>query len=181
MLTKFREDIYEVLYAGDCRYCPVNSYRSVRCTQEKGGNSGKGKNKGNSHQEYKHEQPVERRRACRVSFWRSGPGNMVRDYYGGQARGGKCPPGSRQERQRLHAAVGQAKKWAMGRPLPRDVAYHDLPYDLVRRLPPTACRAPLRAGGSDVLMIAAERRWSWMRFRTSCGNSADLNLPPVTG
>ena len=120
---------------------------------EKGGNSGKGKNKGNSHQEYKHESSPSND-GVHVEFrFGDQDRNMVRDYYGGQARGGKCPPGLAKKGNGC-MPPGQAKKWAMGRPLPRDVAYHDLPYDLVRRLPPPPAGHRYVQVAGDVLMIA---------------------------
>lgn len=77
----------------------------------------------------------------------------VRDYYGAQARGGKCPPGLAKKGNGC-MPPGQAKKWAMGRPLPRDVVYHDLPYDLMVRLPaPPAGHRYVQVAG-DVLLIA---------------------------
>lgn len=78
---------------------------------------------------------------------------VVRDYYGAQARGGKCPPGLAKKGNGC-MPPGQAKKWAMGRPLPRDVVYHDLPYDLMVRLPvPPAGHRYVQVAG-DVLLIA---------------------------
>ena len=78
---------------------------------------------------------------------------VVRDYYGGQMRGGKCPPGLAKKGNGC-MPPGQAKKWAMGRPLPRDVVYHDLPYDLMVRLPvPPAGHRYVQVAG-DVLLIA---------------------------
>lgn len=49
---------------------------------------------------------------------------------------------------------GQAKKWMLGRPLPRDVTFHDLPRDLLLRLklPPEGYRYVRVA--ADILMIA---------------------------
>ena len=77
----------------------------------------------------------------------------VRDYYGAQARGGKCPRGLAKKRNGC-MPPGQAKKWTMGRPLPRDVIYHDLPYDLRVRLPaPPAGHRYVQVAG-DVLLIA---------------------------
>jgi Ni/Co efflux regulator RcnB len=49
---------------------------------------------------------------------------------------------------------GQAKKWAMGRPLPRDVIFYDLPPRLVVQLgtPPAGHRYVRVA--ADILLIA---------------------------
>ena len=42
----------------------------------------------------------------------------------------------------------------MGRPLPRDLAYYDLPYDLMVRLPPPPSGHRYVRVAGDVLMIA---------------------------
>jgi Ni/Co efflux regulator RcnB len=49
---------------------------------------------------------------------------------------------------------GQAKKWAIGRPLPRNVIYYDLPPALIGsiRMPPAGYRF-LRVA-NDILMIS---------------------------
>ncbi|MCK7502155.1 MAG: RcnB family protein [Comamonadaceae bacterium] len=49
---------------------------------------------------------------------------------------------------------GQAKKWRVGHPLPRDVIYYDLPPAVVVDLgPPPAGHRYVRVG-LDILMIA---------------------------
>jgi Ni/Co efflux regulator RcnB len=50
---------------------------------------------------------------------------------------------------------GQAKKWAIGRPLPRDVIYYEVPPQLVVKIgtPPVGYKYVRVA--SDLLLIAA--------------------------
>lgn len=78
---------------------------------------------------------------------------IVLDYYAGQARAGKCPPGLAKKNNGCQPP-GQAKKWQRGQPLPRNVAYRDLPAELSVRLrvPPPSHRYVQIAG--DILMIA---------------------------
>jgi Ni/Co efflux regulator RcnB len=78
---------------------------------------------------------------------------IVTDYYGGAYRKGHCPPGLAKKGNGC-MPPGQAKKWAVGRPLPADVRYYPLPRDLEMRLrpPPPGYRYVQVAG--DVLMIA---------------------------
>lgn len=78
---------------------------------------------------------------------------IIFDYYGGQARQGKCPPGLAKKRNGC-LPPGQAKKWQRGYPLPHDVVFHDLPRDILIRLPapPTNHRYVQVAG--DILLIA---------------------------
>lgn len=78
---------------------------------------------------------------------------IVRDYFGGLAARGHCPPGLA-KKQNGCMPPGQAKKWAMGRPLPHDVIFYDLPRDLMIRLsPPPAGYRYVRVA-ADILMIA---------------------------
>ncbi len=50
----------------------------------------------------------------------------IKDYYGARYYKGHCPPGLAKKHNGC-MPPGQAKKWAIGRPLPRNVIYYDLP------------------------------------------------------
>ncbi len=78
---------------------------------------------------------------------------IVRNYYGEQFRAGRCPPGLAKKGNGC-MPPGQAKKWQVGRPLPRDVIFYDLPPALVIELgrPPAGYRYVRVA--SDILLIA---------------------------
>ena len=78
---------------------------------------------------------------------------LVRDYYGEQFRGGRCPPGL-EKRHNGCMPPGQARKWQVGRPLPSDVIYYSVPQALVVQigLPPSGHRYVRVAG--DILLIA---------------------------
>jgi hypothetical protein len=82
-----------------------------------------------------------------------GDRSAVRDYYGALAHSGRCPPGLAKKNNGC-MPPGQAKKWQIGRPLPRDVIFHDLPRELRVRLsvPPQGYKYVRVA--ADVLMIA---------------------------
>lgn len=74
-------------------------------------------------------------------------------YYGEEFRAGNCPPGL----ARMHNGCmppGQAKKWQMGRPLPRDVVVYEVPPQLVVRIgvPPAGYKYVRVA--ADILMVA---------------------------
>ena len=79
--------------------------------------------------------------------------SIIRDYYGGQSRGGRCPPGLAKKNTGC-LPPGQAKKWASGQALPRDVVYDDLPPRVTVQLgtPPAGNRYVRVA--SDILLIA---------------------------
>ena len=78
---------------------------------------------------------------------------MVREYYVEQYRRGRCPPGLAKKSNGC-MPPGQAGKWEIGRPLPREVIYYSVPQPLVVQigLPPSVYRYVRVA--SDILMIA---------------------------
>lgn len=78
---------------------------------------------------------------------------LVRDYYVQDSHGGRCPPGLA-KKQNGCMPPGQARKWNIGRPLPRDVVYYSVPQPLVVQIgqPPSGYRYVRVA--SDILMIA---------------------------
>jgi Ni/Co efflux regulator RcnB len=78
---------------------------------------------------------------------------VVQEYYGEQFRRGHCPPGLAKKNNGC-MPPGQAKKWTVGRPLPRDVIYYEVPSALVVRLErPSAGYRYVRVA-SDILLIA---------------------------
>ena len=78
---------------------------------------------------------------------------VVREYYVQEHQRGHCPPGLAKKHNGC-MPPGQAKKWRMGRPLPREVIYYDVPPALVVQIgaPPPGYRYVRVA--SDILMIA---------------------------
>jgi Ni/Co efflux regulator RcnB len=78
---------------------------------------------------------------------------IVREYYVEQFRGGRCPPGLAKKHNGC-MPPGQAKKWQLGRPLPRGVIFYEVPQPLVVQigLPPSGYRYVRVA--TDILMIA---------------------------
>lgn len=78
---------------------------------------------------------------------------VAHDYFAGQFRAGRCPPGLAKKNNGC-MPPGQAKKWAKGKPLPRDVVFYDLPPKLVVKLgvPPEGHKY-IRVA-SDILLIA---------------------------
>ena len=78
---------------------------------------------------------------------------IVSGYYAEQFRSGRCPPGLAKKHNGC-MPPGQAKKWQLGQPLPRNVIYYEVPQPLVVQigLPPSGYRYVRVA--SDILMIA---------------------------
>lgn len=78
----------------------------------------------------------------------------VQSYYRTQSRGGHCPPGLAKKNNGC-MPPGQARKWSMGQPLPRDVQTYPLePQVRVRLGVPPAGHEFVRVAG-DILLIAA--------------------------
>jgi Ni/Co efflux regulator RcnB len=77
----------------------------------------------------------------------------VREYYAAPIAGGKCPPGLAKKNNGC-LPPGQAKKWAVGQPLPPGVVYYAMPPDLLVRLPPPPRGYRYVRVAGDVLLIA---------------------------
>jgi len=75
----------------------------------------------------------------------------IHDYHFNEYQAGRCPPGLAKKHNGC-MPPGQAKKWAIGRPLPRDVVFYDLPSGINIGPPPPGYRFVRVA--SDILMIS---------------------------
>ena len=93
------------------------------------------------------------RRGDRVEHFGDQHRVTVREYYGEHYKSGRCPPGLAKKHNGC-MPPGQARKWELGHPLPRDVVYYEVPQPLVIQLgqPPRGYRYVRVAG--DILMIA---------------------------
>ena len=81
----------------------------------------------------------------------------ARDWYGQQVRTGHCPPGLAKKHNGC-MPPGQARKWAVGRPLPAGVAYYAVPQPILVQLgpPPSGYRYG-RVANDIVLMPVGSR------------------------
>jgi len=81
----------------------------------------------------------------------------VRHYYEEQYRRGHCPPGLAKKDNGC-MPPGQAKKWRVGHPLPKDVVIYDVPRALVVKIgvPPEGYKYVRVA--ADILLIAIGTR-----------------------
>lgn len=78
---------------------------------------------------------------------------VVHEYYTTQFSKGRCPPGLAKKHNGC-MPPGQAKKWHLGRPLPRDVIYYSVPQPLLLQIgPPPSGHRYVRVA-TDILMIA---------------------------
>ncbi|MGQ3002711.1 MAG: hypothetical protein ACT6UH_19865 [Hydrogenophaga sp.] len=78
---------------------------------------------------------------------------IAHEYYEPRFKAGKCPPGLAKKHNGC-MPPGQAKKWRMGYPLPRDVVYYPVPNSVSVQigLPPSGYKYVRVA--ADILMIA---------------------------
>lgn len=78
---------------------------------------------------------------------------VVRTYYTEQYRVGRCPPGLAKKNNGC-LPPGQARKWAVGQPLPRELIYYSVPTAVIVQLgaPPAGHRYVRVA--TDILLIA---------------------------
>lgn len=78
--------------------------------------------------------------------------NAVHEYYRAEPNAKRCPPGLSKKNNGC-VPPGQAKKWQIGQPLPRDVIYHEIPPEIATQLgiPPAGHRYVRVA--SDILLI----------------------------
>lgn len=82
---------------------------------------------------------------------------VVRTYYTEQYRVGRCPPGLAKKNNGC-MPPGQARKWAVGQPLPREVVYYSVPAPVVVQLgPPPSGHRYVRVA-TDILLMAIGTR-----------------------
>jgi hypothetical protein len=117
-----------------------------------GSDQGKGKNKAKGGDDKGSKQAA---RAPRPgAYFDDRNRDAVRTYYASAGKGGKgCPPGLAKKNNGC-MPPGQAKKWNVGQPLPRDVVFHPVPSQLVVTLPPVPIGHRYVQVAGDILLIA---------------------------
>lgn len=120
-----------------------------------------GDQSGKNRQKDKHERIVTQRpdRHVRVEG-KTGKNNYffdqhriaIHDYYIKQPRSRHCPPGLIKKHNGC-MPPGQDKKWHIGRQLPRDVIFYDLPPSLARILGPAPRGHRYVRVAADILLI----------------------------
>lgn len=78
---------------------------------------------------------------------------QVRGYYVEHYGGGKrCPPGLAKKHDGC-MPPGQARKWDVGHPLPRDVAVYSVPQPVLTYLPPAPVGYRYQRVGGDLVLV----------------------------
>ena len=78
---------------------------------------------------------------------------VINNYYVEQYHSGHCPPGL-VRRNNGCVPRGHARKWQVGRQLPRDVIFYDLPPQVIVQLGPPPEHHRFVRVASDILLIA---------------------------
>jgi hypothetical protein len=79
---------------------------------------------------------------------------IIHDYFAPRFQSGRCPPGLAKKYNGCMPS-GQAKKWAIGYPLPRNAIFYDLPPPLLAQLGQPGPGYRYVRVAADILLIAA--------------------------
>jgi Ni/Co efflux regulator RcnB len=109
--------------------------------------------KGGKNKKEAREEPRDERRQEGSPRFEDRHREAIRQYYGAQFERGRCPPGLAKKNNGC-MPPGQAKKWAVGRPLPRDVVYYAVPDELVVQIGRPSPGYKYVRVASDILLIA---------------------------
>jgi len=121
---------------------------------DKGNSGGKGKeSRGDRNSDRDARDDRSREAPRQNAYFDDRRRTLAHDYYQTQYRGGHCPPGLAKKNNGC-MPPGQAKKWRIGHPLPREVIYYEVPRALVMQIgPPPSGYRYIRVA-SDLLLIA---------------------------
>lgn len=116
-------------------------------SRHQGNNKEKKGNKGKNHQNYRGGKQLF------PEYFDDRQRTIAHDYFGQRFRRGHCPPGLAKKSNGC-LSPGQAKKWRIGYPLPRDVIFYKLPPALLGQLGyPGPGHRYVRVA-ADILLIA---------------------------
>lgn len=114
---------------------------------------GHGKGKGRDKQEEKAERREEARDVRQGAYFNDRHREEVHRYYTEHYGGRKgCPPGLAKKNNGC-MPPGQARKWAVGQPLPRDVVVYTVPQPVLTYLPPAPVGYRYERVGGDLVLI----------------------------
>jgi Ni/Co efflux regulator RcnB len=117
-----------------------------------------GKGKGHDKQDEKAEHREEAREVRQGAYFDAHHREQVRHYYVEHYGGRKgCPPGLAKKNNGC-MPPGQARKWAVGEPVPRNVVVYDVPRPVLTYLPPVPVGYRYERVGGDLVMIRVSDR-----------------------
>jgi Ni/Co efflux regulator RcnB len=115
-----------------------------------------GSGKGKHHKVKEHHRPAHERHDARSEHGRHFSDHeriVIREYYHAEFHRGHCPPGLAKKKNGC-MPPGQARKWHVGKRLPRDVRYYEVPAAIVIQLPAPDPGYRYVRVASDILLIA---------------------------
>jgi Ni/Co efflux regulator RcnB len=116
-----------------------------------------GKGKGHDKEE-KHERREEAREIRQGAYFTPHHRDEVHRYYVEHYGGKKgCPPGLAKKNNGC-LPPGQARKWAVGEPIPRGVVVYNVPQPVLTYLPPVPVGYRYERVGGDLVMIRISDR-----------------------
>ena len=110
---------------------------------------------GHKHKDNKdkgHKHKAERRDARVGGYFNEHDHRVARAYYG-ERSGKSCPPGLAKKNNGC-MPPGQAKKYAVGQPLPTGVVFYPVPQPVLVQLPPAPAGHKYVRVAADILLIA---------------------------
>jgi Ni/Co efflux regulator RcnB len=119
---------------------------------------GEGKGKGKGHD--KQEEKAERQEVREGAYFRDEHRQAARRYYVenySEGKAKKCPPGLAKKHNGC-MPPGQARKWAVGQPLPRDVVEYEVPRPVLVQLPPAPVGYRYERVGGDIVLVRVNGR-----------------------
>ena len=117
---------------------------------------GHGKGKGHD----KKEEKAEKHEVREGAYFREEHRQAARRYYVDHYEGKKakhCPPGLAKKNNGC-MPPGQARKWAVGQPLPRDVVVYEVPRPVLVQLPPAPVGYRYERVGGDIVLVRINGR-----------------------
>jgi Ni/Co efflux regulator RcnB len=115
--------------------------------------NGNGHGKGHDKQEEKADRREEARDVKQGAYFTDRHREEVHRYYSQHYGGRKgCPPGLAKKNNGC-LPPGQARKWAVGAPLPRDVTVYAVPQPVLTYLPPAPVGYRYERVGGDLVLI----------------------------
>jgi Ni/Co efflux regulator RcnB len=104
----------------------------------------------------KHAEKRQREEIKAGAYFNDHHREVARAYYAEHyGRAGKCPPGLAKKDNGC-MPPGQAKRWAVGQPLPRDVVVYSVPQPVLVQLPPVPYGYRYGRVGGDIVLMARQ-------------------------
>jgi Ni/Co efflux regulator RcnB len=118
--------------------------------KDHGDGEGKGHGKGHDKQEERAERREEVRQGA---YFNDQQREAAHRYYVEHYGNGKhCPPGLAKKHNGCQPP-GQARRWAVGEPMPRGVIVHEVPQPVLVTMPPAPVGYRYQLVGSDIVLV----------------------------